>query len=307
MGICLALMFIGRSPVHTDSLDKDLKTLLPPLGWSDQWKRYFDTQEYRGDDLFLYINGGAEIYHEYGFKQVLVQDFQNPEGKSISLEIYEMSHPDSAFGIYSFKRSQEGKLLEIGDEATLEGYYMNFWKGNYLVTLTGFDADKKTIAGLSTLAFEVEKRIPSSHEKPPQIIHTLPLEGLISSSIKYLKGNLALFNCYPFSEQDIFKITAGVRGSYTENFEIFIFSYETETESMDRFEAVVKYFQQSSKFQILAVNEKSLQMQDSGAQSIHMSSVHNCILILLGNIPPGKAAEINRKLKSRIQKYPLQP
>ena len=300
-------MSIFSRPVHTASHDKDLKTLLPPPGWSDQWKRYFNTQEYKGDDLFLYINGGAELYHEYGFKQVLVQDFQNPEGKSISLEIYEMTHPDSAFGIYTFKRSQEGKLLEIGDEATLDGYYMNFWKGNFLITLTGFDEDKKTIAGLSALAFEVEKRILSPRRRPPQIIHALPPEGLIKSSIKYLRGNLALFNCYPFSAQGIFKITDGVRGSYTEDYEIYIFAYETETESMIRFKAAAKHFQNNSKFRILAFDEKSLHMRDSGNQSIHMSPVHNCILILLGNIIPGKADEINRILQSRIRKYPIHP
>ncbi len=65
----------------------------------EDWKKQGASDLYRGEDLFHYINGGAEIYHEYGFEQVLVQDYANLNGKSISLEIFEMTTPESAFGI----------------------------------------------------------------------------------------------------------------------------------------------------------------------------------------------------------------
>ena len=71
--------------------------------------------EYKGEDLFLYINGGAEIYHEYGFNNVIVQDYKDRDNRLISLEMYGMNSPESAYGMYTFKRSQEGKKLELGD------------------------------------------------------------------------------------------------------------------------------------------------------------------------------------------------
>lgn len=302
--ISFILAFLCSKPApYLRISDQDLQALLPPPGWSDQWKRHFDTQAYKGDDLFVYINGGAEIYHEYGFKQVLVQDFQNPAGKSISLEIYEMSQPDSAYGIYTFKKSQEGKRMEIGAEAYLEGYYMNFWKGNFLVTLTGFDEDQQTVVGLSALAQEVEKRIPSSSQEPPPLIKVLPPEGLISSSIKYLKGHLALFNCYPFSQKDIFKLKNGVRGSYNNGNEIYIFSYQTALESTARFAKAVSYFQQSPKFKVLAHSKNSVHMQTPEKQDIYLFSALNGILIVRGDISPDKACELNRKLQSRIREH----
>ena len=37
------------------------------------WSAEGEPEVYAGDDLFVYINGGAEIYHEYGFVQVAVR------------------------------------------------------------------------------------------------------------------------------------------------------------------------------------------------------------------------------------------
>ncbi|MCK4819630.1 hypothetical protein KA005_27945, partial [bacterium] len=139
--------------------------------------------------MFLYINGGAEIYHENGFKQVIVQDFRNKIRKSISVEIFEMLDSESAYGIYTFKTSTEGKELSLGDKAQLEDYYMNLWKGSFLVTLTGFDEDEETVRGLQEIARAVEAKIKIKGKKP-LLVPMLPEKDLVKPSIKYFKGNL---------------------------------------------------------------------------------------------------------------------
>ena len=64
------------------------------------------------------------------------------------LEIYKMENPISAFGIYSFKTSSDGEKADIGNDALFEDYYLNFWKGEFLITLVGFDTEKETIDDL---------------------------------------------------------------------------------------------------------------------------------------------------------------
>ena len=59
------LLFLGmfRLTAVTD--------LLPPAGELPGWSLSGKPEHVEGEDLFLLINGGAEIYHEYGFKQAI--------------------------------------------------------------------------------------------------------------------------------------------------------------------------------------------------------------------------------------------
>ena len=116
------------------------------------WSRDGAPQEFVGEDLYTYIDGGAEIYQEYGFRRMVVQDYRSPAGKSVSLEIFEMETPAAAYGMFTFKRSGQGRIVPLGSGTELEDYYLNFWKGRFLVTLTGFDATTPTIDGLLAVA-----------------------------------------------------------------------------------------------------------------------------------------------------------
>ncbi|MFC1724549.1 hypothetical protein ACFL4T_02900, partial [candidate division KSB1 bacterium] len=39
------------------------------------------------DELWIHINGGAEVYHEYGFVKAVVQNYTNGMDKNIIIEI----------------------------------------------------------------------------------------------------------------------------------------------------------------------------------------------------------------------------
>ena len=80
---------------------------------------------------------------------MLSREYSHADGKHfISLEIYEMDSPAAAFGIYSFNSGQGGEALDVGTEALLQEYYLNVWKGRYLLVLTGADSEETTRAGL---------------------------------------------------------------------------------------------------------------------------------------------------------------
>jgi len=54
----------------------DFASYLPEISLLDQWTPDRDPRLYEGEDLFAFINGGAEIYHEYGFERVIVQEYK---------------------------------------------------------------------------------------------------------------------------------------------------------------------------------------------------------------------------------------
>ena len=53
--------------------------------------------------LYGYINGGAELYLEYGFDTLIVTEM-TVEGNDLKLEVYRMKDPEAAFGIFSVSR-----------------------------------------------------------------------------------------------------------------------------------------------------------------------------------------------------------
>ena len=62
-------------------------------------------QSFQGRGLYGYIDGGAEVYQEYGFVRLTVTDIECAEEK-LSIELYEMKNPLAAFGIFSINRAQ---------------------------------------------------------------------------------------------------------------------------------------------------------------------------------------------------------
>jgi len=290
----------GTPSRQRSSQGKSLLQYLPP-GDIDGWKRNYSPEEYVGEDLYLYINGGAEIYHEFGFQRILVQDYKNEHEKSISLELYEMTDPESAFGIYTFKRNDSGAVLSIGSGGSLEDYYLNYWKGRFLVTITGFDSENETIKGLKTIAQSVDNLLPDSGELP-ELIDLLPDYGLEKEGIKYFKGHLALFNSYPFFNEDVFSLKRGVRANYSQGFSVFIFKYPDEEECRNIFLEAVQKFKHSNRYRDfdMAGKQNFIVLAPEGKR-LAVEYYRNYILILLGNFIGKEKTDVLDLLKARIE------
>jgi hypothetical protein len=205
-----------------------LKALLAADGAAPGWSKDGSAQQFEGEDLFTYIDGGAEIYREYGFRRVVTQDYKDAGGRAISLEIFEMVSPEAAFGMFTFKRSGQGKVLSLGSGGELEDYYLNFWKGPYLVTLTGFDAAPETLAGLQAVGAAVEAKIAFT-APPPALVGTLPAEGLDANGLKYFKGPLGLNNVYSFYTGKGLGFAAAVKAGYADGSSLIVLDYGTDT------------------------------------------------------------------------------
>ncbi|HCT93477.1 MAG TPA: hypothetical protein DIC44_01480 [Rikenellaceae bacterium] len=57
-------------------------------------------RHFKGEALYGFMNGGSELYLEYGFKNLRAIDVVY-KGEEYTVEIYKMESPEDAFGIYS--------------------------------------------------------------------------------------------------------------------------------------------------------------------------------------------------------------
>ena len=297
-----AFAFFPHTSDLTASPQHNLTEYLPKKCEMQGWERDGSPQEYREDELYEYINGGAEIYHEYGFTQVFVQDFKSKSGKALSLEIFEMEDAESAYGIYTFKTSAEDKRLVLGSDAQLADYYLNFWKGNLLVTITGFDEDQETIKALQELAKAVDAKIKAQGGRP-HLASVLPERGLRTTSIKYFQGNLGLYNSYPFFTRDTFHLKEGIKGDYEGGYSVYIIESKEGEGGESAYDEVKKSFEESPKYRKFELLERNLfRIQDRKGKQIFVSSFKNCALIVMGAVHPTQAKEVFSDIQENIGK-----
>jgi hypothetical protein len=112
-------------------------SLLPGEGGG----RILRTESYQGRSLSGYINGGAELFHEYGFVALSVQEAAMEGAGEITVEVFRMSSPRAALGIYSVSRHG----CEAGDPALIyacEGAFQmqGTARENYIRIQSGTDA-----------------------------------------------------------------------------------------------------------------------------------------------------------------------
>ncbi len=279
--IIIVLSFNGLLAGQASRDISGLRSLLPSGQEAGEWKENGPPQEFKGEDLYLYIDGGAEIYREYGFEEVLVQEYRDREGKGLSLELFRMTSPEAAYGMYTFKRSLGGTPIKIGAEGQLEDYYLNFWKGNFLVTITGQDESPATSKGLLDLARAVTGKIQGPSD-PASLVAELPVPGLIHSSVRYFKGYLGFMNNYSSLGIKAFRFEEGVRGDYSSGASLFILSYPSEEALRQGFPAVQRTLKGDPRAKELNSGEGlSFNVIDDRGKLLSLHAVGNLLLICL--------------------------
>ncbi len=157
-GALIVFLILMVLPVSAGEVKpgEDLAALAgPPAGWTVSEP----PQTVAGEQLFTVINGGAELYVRLGFTRAVFASYRSAAGRNINLEIYQMKTPESARKAYSRKVSGKGKPVEFGDEAQFEEYFLNFYRGSYQVTVSGYDSDGQTVDGIFTIAKRIDERL----------------------------------------------------------------------------------------------------------------------------------------------------
>jgi hypothetical protein len=166
LSILLSWCVASFSPVFSQSEEdrskESLSRVLPLESDLKGWKLDGEPQTAEGIGLFELIDGGAEEYVKEGFKRALLASYRNHQGKLINLEIFEMLSPESARRIHDKKAGEKETKVSVGEEAAIGEYYLNFRKGAYQVTLSGYNSDKATLELLVDIGRLVAARISSA-------------------------------------------------------------------------------------------------------------------------------------------------
>ena len=187
--------------------------------------------------LWDYIDGGADIYLEYGFRRVTVQDLKQKDYHYL-LEVYEMSSPMAAFGIYSVSRYDcfpvsSSTLMQAFHISCTSAYQLSLVIGPCFIRIShNTKTDEEQMTSIN-IAVEISKKIKNYHIVFPEAFVRLIPEDK-KPGFKYIKGKLGLQNSYP-ELMDYFKnISAYQIFSFTLNEAGNVFAYCSFESEKDR-------------------------------------------------------------------------
>jgi hypothetical protein len=190
---------------------------------------------YKGMKLFDYMDGGAELYYEYGFEQACVQRYQPPPGE-VTAEIYQMDLSANAYGIYTF--DTKGEHPSIGQDATYERGLLSFWKGRYFVRV--FSENEELKETILVLGRAIAQKITQEGGRP-DILASIPSFWVEGDSLLYFRGMIALNNSYFLSHQDILSLSEGITFQYkpeVQPFRVIMVRYPDRSQAEEAFQSL---------------------------------------------------------------------
>ena len=99
------------------------------------------TRHFDYDGLWGYINGGADIYFEYGFEHVTAQNIRI-NGSDFKMDVYRMRTPEAAYGIYSVSKFRCAQTNALNEYDCLTPYQYLAARGHYFLSVANTTGSK---------------------------------------------------------------------------------------------------------------------------------------------------------------------
>jgi len=223
-----------------------------------------DHQSFTGSSLFGRINGGAELFLEYGFVQL---DFYRlvKEGKEYNLDIYRMKDPLAAYGIFSIKRFKCREDSSGNNYVCQTPYQLSLARSEYFVTLANDYGTDASMSESRLIADELVKTISDSTMNIPQFDDLFQFENpsfpiAVRGKLGFQNGNPAWESYFEgFGGYTCFCRQASFGGEKVEMFQV---DFPLESEALRFIESKnwdpTKGFQDEQKTWHLQMNGKRL-------------------------------------------------
>jgi hypothetical protein len=197
--------------------------LLPPNGFLQAWERSDPARVFAAADLYGFIDGGAELYLEFGFEQLVVQRYRprTPAAGNaglrgqIQLEIYRMADPTAAAGIYLMNCGKESPDPAFRERHTVSPFQLRFKRDRCYVVINNLDGDKRNVPQMLEFGKYVASRLPA--DAPADALKALPQSNLVKDSQRLIRGPYALQAIYTLGEGDVLQLgrrVTAVAGTY---------------------------------------------------------------------------------------------
>lgn len=167
------------------------------------WTRSSSDRIFNNENLYDYIDGGAELYLSFGFSKVFNRIYSHPDQPDIHIDIFYMNSSYDAFGVFSLS---SGKIEhDYGNQSETTSGAILFWKDNYYVFISSMNETGESTKTIKMLAEMIDKSIPKKGEMPA-VLNYLPEKLLDKESIRYFRHYIWLNSHSYISNENILNI-----------------------------------------------------------------------------------------------------
>jgi len=162
--------------------------------YSDHEIKILKERTFVKEALYGYMNGGSDLYYEYGFRELKVFDIEFQKA-NYTVEIYFMSSPEEAFGIYSqhtYKCTSADSVLFT--DCTSRRQYQLADGDTYLSVVFDPFKNGNSQGAVSLSQFFLSKYRTDKRPVIPDSVLDVLRDRKISKFLKYATGPISLGN-----------------------------------------------------------------------------------------------------------------
>jgi hypothetical protein len=171
--------------------------VLDPLAAKGEWRLLEPVRTFGPDILYEEIDGEAELFLPYGMERLTVAVLGSTArpGSEVRLELYRMTSPRDAYGIWSQYRYPDQEILRIPpSEAVVSDTSADFFRGETFVRIRSKpgNGSRNDVVGIFS---EIVALLTGSGSPPEEAKALDELPGRISGSILYQKRAMLGYEC----------------------------------------------------------------------------------------------------------------
>jgi len=186
---------------------------IPEAGFAPGWAKAGALRTFAGQDLFNQIDGGAELFLEFGFVKLRLQAYAKDKTE-LTLNAYEMESAASALGVYLMKMGRETPFPEVAARNSAEEVQVTIVKGRFFVQVDNLGDVPASRTETAALANSFLAGV--NDESVPNPLTALPAEGKAAGSERLIRGPYGLQPYFTFGEGDILSLGGRVFGALAE-------------------------------------------------------------------------------------------
>ena len=202
----LVIVVAAAAPVagfcQTAPLDAGL---LPADKFFEGWSKSGVPKVCTQADLYGRIDGGAEVFLEIGFAQLLVQAYRaDAASPVIETEIYRMTDATAARGIYLAKCGVEKRDATFKERHTVNRYQLMFQRDRYFVIVTNASGKEALQPTLLKFGSALASKMPP--DGPVPALSLLDSRDLVPGSQRLMRGAFGLQAIYTLGDGDVLQL-----------------------------------------------------------------------------------------------------
>ncbi|MBN2135355.1 MAG: hypothetical protein JW737_06455 [Acidobacteria bacterium] len=282
-------LFGGSEPVLDKKLDIN----------SDDWTLN-STSRYDGGSLYGYMDGGAEVYIEYGFIDVKIYVYNNKDSE-VKADIYRMTDSQASEGIFLTKYGYAINDKIKARLAFIDPQQIAFIQGQYFIIINASRNNTGSQELMLKLSSIILTELPTGESIDFSL---LPTQDMVSGSARLLRGIIALQSIYPLGEGEMlwpggikpFVIAADYNTADKKQYNLILAGYNSDSDSALAFKSIKKDY--DSYLELIKDKDDILILKDWNGEYIVIQQRGKLIAIYT-RLPEAQKEEIISSIESK--------